>query len=200
MKLLVFAHKGEASHFILKLNFKPKEFVFPGLYSNGQDLLLLTGEGIQNATERSAIVLATFSKNINKIINIGIAGSLDINIPVNQIKIISESYKESNESIEPKKFKFNESGSSWRCVSANDRVLDLDYAQRLARHADIVDRELWAIASCAKLFQLPVSAIKLISDNTLQESHKEQCQDIKALAKKMSESLFDFYQNSQESK
>jgi nucleoside phosphorylase len=193
MKLLIFAHKGEASHFIDKLNFKPCEFIFHGLYTNDEDLLLLTGEGLQNATEKTAIVLAKYSERIESIINIGIAGSLNQEIQINDINFISNSFKETSKDIHPKKFSFKDIESEWKCVSALERVLDINYGKRLAIHADIVDRELWAIASCAKLFKLKVSAIKLISDDAISETEVDICHDIKKQAREMSERLFNFY-------
>ncbi len=192
MKLLIFAHKGEASHFISKLNFKPLPFIFNGLYSNGKDLLLLTGEGLQNATEKTAIVLTKYSKEISQLVNIGIAGSLNLNLKIDESYLICESFKESADSIDGKKFKFTNS-SEFKCISANNRVLDIIYAKKLAAHADLVDRELWAIASCAKIFKVQVIALKLISDNALIENSKDICIDIKARAREMSEKLFKKY-------
>jgi hypothetical protein len=52
MKLLTFAHRGEAQAFLAAYTFKPVDFFFDGLLKSDNYYLLITGEGPHAASEK----------------------------------------------------------------------------------------------------------------------------------------------------
>ena len=70
MKLIVFAHRAEAQAFLKSrhLAFKAEAFAFDGFYYSTEHnlALLLTGEGIQSATEKLAAVCGAKYRKLQK--------------------------------------------------------------------------------------------------------------------------------------
>src|SRR4051812_3931267 len=90
MHLYTFAHKGEALPFIRKRKFSNIPFSLNGLHQNpDQDLLLITGEGLQRTTERLSAVCGVYAPHIKKIFNVGVAGILDKTSSLNLMDIVS---------------------------------------------------------------------------------------------------------------
>jgi len=56
MKLLVFAHRGEAQAFFNHWNFSLVDFFFTGLFKSHRYYLLITGEGPKDASEKSVSI------------------------------------------------------------------------------------------------------------------------------------------------
>lgn len=191
MKLLTFAHRKEAEAFIDHLHFKPIDFHFDGLYKNKSDLLLITGEGTQNASEKVTATISFFKKEIKEIINIGIAGSLTAKIKKNEIVNIRTAYAHHANRLEFKSFTSNSMNTKFDCMTVFERALTLDHRKSLALLADIIDRELWAIASAAHLFKLNFEAIKYISDDLNDEGF---CQLVIKESELISNKLLDYYQ------
>lgn len=189
MKLFVFAHRGEALSFIANYHFKPVDFVFNGLMANDTDLLLLCGEGPQNACEKTISVLALYHEKIESIFNIGIAGSLVSKLSVGDHAWIRSCYAQNGEKCEFKSFT-SKTHTNVDCITAFSRVTTLEQKKELSPFADIVDRELWSIASAAHLFKKEFVALKLISDDA---TGTDTCQLIKEDAPKFSAKLFDLY-------
>lgn len=189
MKLLVFAHRGEAQSFLKNLKFSSHPSV-QDLYINEDYALLVCQEGIYQSLFTLTQALGLLS-NINHIINFGIAGSLSKNFEVGQFLEIRTVYAEG----EFKSFKLHSLNLLHKddCLSANSRVTNLDHAKKLLPIAPIVDRELWALAYVSKQKNIPLSAVKLISDQVLEAI---DCLNIKEQALDFSDKLFEIFQES----
>lgn len=190
MNLLTFAHRKEAEAFIDHLQFKPIEFHFDGLYKNKSDLLLITGEGSQNASEKVTATISYFKNEIKKVINIGIAGSLTSKIKKNEIVEIRTSYAHHANRLEFKSFTSDSSSTTYDCMTVFERALTLEHRKNLSLLADIIDRELWANASAAQLFKLPFQSIKYISDDLNDEGF---CQLVIKESELISQRLLEYY-------
>lgn len=188
MRLLIFAHRGEAQVSLKRESYKPRSFYFDGLCENGKDLLLITGEGLQKTTEKVAAVCASYREKISQIINLGIAGSLSPELTLGEIYSVRTVYKEDgfHSFTTPESSRFD-------CISACRRVLNDEKAAKLGCFAQIVDRELWAIGSCASLFKIPFRSYKLITDHA---GSQTSCFDLKEHAPYFSGKIYDyFYRN-----
>lgn len=190
--LLVFAHRGEAQVFLKKLHLKSLPFHFDGLYQSEDVLLLITGEGLQNASERLSAVVAALRESILRIVNLGIAGGLDRAMDLEKIFSIRTVYRSENAEMQFKTFTTADKTAALDIISASQRILRRESAEKLKPFANIVDREAWACASTADLFKIPFYCYKLLSD--LPEEGTV-CLDIRAQAEKYSSLLFEFYQN-----
>jgi len=188
MKLLTFAHRGEAQHFLKVDNYQSVEFSFKGLYKNKENYLLITGEGIESTNIKMEVVLEHIGSEILGVINIGIAGALDNNLELETIHCVNLILKED----ESKVFYSSNKRLAQSCLSALNRVHNIDYRNKLTQKAQIVDRELWTIADVCSRYNIPVSSIKLISD------YAGKAIDTKRIiqkAKEYSKNLYDFYKS-----
>ncbi|AUN98959.1 hypothetical protein C0V70_12780 [Bacteriovorax stolpii] len=191
MKLLVFAHRGEAQAFFNQWEFAPVEFYFNGLFKTKNYYLLITGEGLKDASEKTVAVIANFKEELDEVINIGIAGSLSPKLKIGDTAWVRSSYAQNAERCEFKSFTTTQH-SSLDCISAYSRVTTLEEKKMLSSFADMVDRELWSIMSAAHLFDLPAFALKLISDEAESDDF---CRLVKeeapALSKKMLQAFLE---------
>jgi len=188
MKLLTFAHRGEAQHFLKVDNYQSVEFSFKGLYKNKENYLLITGEGIESTNIKMEVVLEHIGSEILGVINIGIAGALVNNLELETIHCVNLILKED----ESKVFYSSNKRLALSCISALNRVHNIDYRNKLTQKAQIVDRELWTIADVCSRYNIPVSSIKLISD------YAGKAIDTKRIiqkAKNYSKNLYDFYKS-----
>lgn len=192
MLLLVIAHEGEAREFIRRKHTQAVEFHFSGLFRCADELLLVSGEGIQMATLRLSAVCTYFANKIDRVLNLGIAASLDPALQFNQFYGIHVVHHELKGSAGYPSFTCKDTGSQLACVSALQRVLDDIYAVSLSNIAPIVDRELWAVGSVCQLFRLPFKSYKLISDQAGSATNHARIVAGKELIGKH---LFDFYKN-----
>ena len=165
--LLSFAHRGEAQTFLKNGKYSAVEFAFDGVYESEQTFLVITGEGIQNATEKVTAVCAAFRAQISQVVNIGIAASLQDHIRLNEIYSVRTAYAEHYGKVAFKTFTSDDTTSQIDCLTAAERVLQKSYSDTLSAFAPIVDRELWGCASACALFKLPFRSYKLISDLSL---------------------------------
>ncbi len=197
MRLLTFAHRGEAQVFLKRENYKSISFFFDGLYENGGDLLLITGEGLQKTTEKTAAVCASYNKKISHVINFGIAGSLSPELTLGEIYSVRTVYKENEFHSFTTRGMTSRTAPHFDCISALERVVNDEKAAKLGCFAQIVDRELWAIGSLASLFKIPFRSHKLIADQFLfQTGSQTSCFDLRERAADFSEKIYDyFYQN-----
>jgi nucleoside phosphorylase len=190
MKLLTFAHRGEALAFFKYFEFESVDFFFNGLFKSNDYYLLLTDEGPHAATEKSMATLTRFSSEIDEVINLGVAGSLTLKYKIHDLLWIRTSMAHHAEKLEFKSYSSNGLNSQVDCMSASSRVLSASERHKLSLFADIVDRELWAVASAATFFKLPFSSLKIISDDlSFPNENKEICQLIKDDALNFSEKL-----------
>lgn len=190
MKLLTFAHKGEAREFIKRKHTIPVEFYFDGVFRDAEEILLITGEGIQSTTERLTAVCTYFGQKIDSVLNLGIAGSLVNDLQINQLYGVHNIHIETLYPDNTKVFTTTDQNSKYNCISSLYPVLNDSYARRLADIAEMVDRELWACGSVCKLFKLPLKSYKLISDRAGSDSSPQK---IKSRTDEFSKHLFDFY-------
>ena len=190
-KLLIFAHRGEAQAFFNVWEFLPVNFYFTGLFKNKDHYLLITGEGPKEASEKTVAVLSAFKPEISEVVNIGIAGSLAPKLKVGDLVWVRSSYAQNAERCEFKSFT-TKNHNNIDCITAYSRVTTVEEKKTLSSFADIVDRELWSIASAAHLFRIELSALKLISDES---DSTDICQLVKEEAPALSKKLFTEYQN-----
>lgn len=191
VRLLIFAHRGEAQAFFNEWDLLPVNFYFTGLFKNKDHFVLITGEGPKEASEKSVAVLSSFKDEITEIVNIGIAGSLTPKLKVGDHVWVRSSYAQNAERCEFKSFT-TKTHDNIDCITAYSRVTTPEEKKILSSFADIVDRELWSIASAGHLFRVDVLALKLISDES---DSTDICQLVKDEAPALSKKLFTEYQN-----
>ena len=191
LNLLIFAHRGEAQAFFNEWEFLPVNFYFTGLFKNKDHFLLITGEGPKDASEKTVAVLAAFKSEISEVINIGIAGSLTSKLKVGDHVWVRSCYAQKAKASEFKSYT-TKNHSNIDCITAYSRVSSPEERKILSNFADIVDRELWSIASACHLFKIELNALKLISDES---DSVDVCQLVKDEAPALSKKLFIEYQN-----
>jgi nucleoside phosphorylase len=188
------AHKDEGSVFIERKHTLPVEFSFPGLYRGEDQLLLLTGEGVTSTLKKVHTVCEYFGNKIDRVINLGIAGSLRSDLQINQVYGIRKIFYEPYLHTAEKTYITSNDRASFDCITSFQTVKTSEYARQLAMFAQIVDRELWATAHVCKSFNLPCYAYKLVSDQAGEQTDQEA---IRQKAKEYSTHLFDFYKKLQ---
>jgi nucleoside phosphorylase len=186
MNLLVFAHRGEAQYFLNFDNYQSVDAKIHGLFKNKKNYLLITGEGFESINESINLFLPSNSEQISKVINLGIAGALDKNLKLDSVHSIRNAFVEDGEI----NLKSLDSNAKLDCISARDRVLDSNYAKRLAKYAAIVDMELFAIAESCNKNNIPFISFKLISDYA---GNKTDSKAIIKKSKMYSEKLYNYY-------
>lgn len=207
MRLLIFAHRGEASSFIKGLGCKMHTTAENLSYwSNSRDFILVCGEGSLSCAVTLAHFLTSFKPRISEIVNLGVAGSLLNDDGLQKIYEIRTVYgEESKNKIAYQSFSTDcphgiqslvapNQPPSKDCVSASQRVLDSEYAHELAHYAPIVDRELWTIAFICKKFNLPWRSIKIISDRPTANPQTFSCEWVADQSSEFSSRLFEYYQ------
>lgn len=187
--LLVMAHRGEAQMFIKNWQMSRVDFPFAEMFEQNDALLLICGEGVQNATAKTAAVCGAFREQICEVLNFGIAGALDERLSIGDIYSIRTAYSELSGEAVFQTFTSADAAAAIDCISASRRVRDGEFARKLLPFAPIVDRELWGVASVCKIFRLPFRSFKLISDVPARES---ECAPIAENAPVFSEELFNF--------
>ena len=192
MLLLTIAHRGEAQEFIKRNFTQPVDFHFSGVYRGGEDLLLLTDEGIETSILRVSAALTYFGNKIDRVLNMGIAGALLPSLQVNQIYGIRHVLREHPEENNSPSFSCKETHSKTDCITVNRGVFNIKFAQFLRQKAQICDRELWGIGLTCDQYQIPFKSYKLISDYAGVDT---DIKEIKSRASEYSKHLFDFYKN-----
>ena len=198
MKLLTFAHRGEAQAFLAAYSFKPVDFFFDGLLKSEHYYLLVMGEGPHSASEKTISVLAKYSNEITHVFNLGVAGSLNQKIKMNDLIWVRTSYAHHAEKLEFKSYTTGAIKALNDCMTAYTRVLSFEEKNKLSHFANIVDRELWSVASAANLFKKPCLALKIISDE-MTESEGNICDFVKEKAPFFSEKLLQEFQKEENS-
>lgn len=200
MKLLIFAHRGEAKAFFSSDNLShDKNSPLTDLYYGESYYLLMTGEGHENAMNKTSIALTYLKQQsieIKQVINLGICGSINPNNDdLNQIIPIRTLYsfrgKQDFKSFTCANLE-NSNASRMDLITVEDRVLKKEKVNDLLPIANLVDREAWAIAySVFSFFKIPFFCIKLVSDNVHFED--EFCKNIKENAENYSIQLYQYY-------
>lgn len=184
--LLLFAHRGEAKTFFTHDNLQPFSQIFPRAFENSRYYLLITNEGFQETTENLTHFLAIHHNQISKIINMGVAGSLNDKTTLETVYPIKTIYGEN----EFKSFNIQTPDACHDLISSKTSVDDSEKAKTLSSIASIVDREAWAIASIAKKFNLDFYCYKLISDRANSKDIHKQVKEKHII---YSQKLYNFY-------
>lgn len=193
MKLFVFAHRAEAKYFLEKMHFNAVELNFQNVFQTNENLLLISGEGLQETAQRLSAVCGFFYGKISEVINFGVAGSLSAKVELDKIYSIRTSYAQnSSKNTEFNSFLSFDKIAEFDCISSLERVLTDGEAETLSHFAHLVDRELWAIGSVCKLFNIPFQSYKLVSDLA---GNSTNCTNVQERADFFSKKLFEFYQN-----
>ena len=187
MIVLTFAYKGEALEFIKRKHVLPVDFYFKGLYRDGNELLVITGPGAKQAAATLSKICSYFGNRIQGILNLGIAGSLNPELQLNQIYGIRLILHE----FETEEYTCASHRADRTCITAEQPVGDDRYAAKLrARGADCVDTEAWGLATACHAQNLRFQAYKLISDRAGVSTNSRE---IIKQAPVHSKHLFDFY-------
>lgn len=190
MKLLHFAHRAEAQQFIQHFGAKLIPELFSDVYQTSELIILISGEGTTKTHNKLAFLLGKF--NITKVINLGIAGVLDTSIELDQIVKVRTSYAFIGNGAKFHSYTSMDS-SLYDCITTDQRVLNNEMAKKLGPFAQLVDRELWAVASCCHLLKIPFESFKYLSDYA---GDQTQCLDLKNKAQFFSQKLLEAYLDS----
>lgn len=182
MHLITMAHSGEAQGVIETFRLKK---IAEGLFQSEEFVLLITGEGPFEAATKTALTISQFS--ITKILNIGIAGTLDETFKKGEIHQVRTVYLVQDLKPQFKTFQSFETGLD--CLTSFERILDPEKAKSLRGIGTLIDREAWGVAMAAKTAGIPFSAYKLISDIA---GTKEACELIREEAAHFAESISTF--------
>jgi nucleoside phosphorylase len=184
MTLFVFAHLKEADVFIDKLNFKKENLSLNHVYSNENDLLIITGEGTSNVISKLTHVLSIKKKSISRVLNFGIAGRLDPQLKLNKC------YKINSVIMDGRIFELDEKEDGVSCITSHHSISNESDAKKLMQIGQIVDMELWSVVDVARAFNLPIQSVKLLSDDAGQTV---SLNDVLKNVKFYSERLFDYF-------
>lgn len=151
------AHAGEAQGVIETFTMTK---IRSDLYTHENMVLLLTGEGPFEAATRTALIIPEF--NITSVINLGIAGSLSVDlkpgdfVPVRTIYLVQD--------LKPAFKTFQSLEQGMDCLTSFERILDAEKANILKGIGHLVDREAWGVAMASKTAGIPFKSYKIISD------------------------------------
>ena len=172
--LIICAMEKEAKFIAEKLNLNK---INEKLYKNENISLLISGIGKQ----RTAISLSKYlceNKKPNKIINIGYAGSTDIEI--GKWVCISRSYNYEWEIPGEEKYSMLDFGSQKLNILSNEKIEKVECysAECFVVNTDIeehvaFDMELHSIAILCDEYEIPLYSLKKISDNLSLENYYE---------------------------
>lgn len=199
MKLLVFAHPGEAQSFLNRYSFhSTNEGALANILYHGKEVdLLLTGEGPLEAL--SKVSIAASLKKYDEIINFGLCAGLRENITIGEIYQIRSVFAHTGHSPIFQSFTLEGADTKNRSIDITtsfERILDQDKAQELSVFSPLVDREAYGVAKASALLSTRCSIYKIVSDLPHESSKKANlCEDIKEKASIYSEKLYLFYKN-----
>ena len=182
MHLITMAHLGEAQAIIESFQLKR---LTPHYYEGDSMGCLITGEGPFEAATHTAAILG--QKKFTKVINLGIAGTLNTTHEVGAICEIRSIYL----IIEgkPQYKSFSPSSAGVDCLTSFERILSHEKAKILQGVGDLVDREAWGVAMAAKTQGVDFQCFKLISD---QAGTLGACEVVRDMAQEWSLKLAQF--------
>ena len=192
MQLLCFAHRGECLAWLRQLHLHPLPLSFTTAWQGEGVYVLLTGEGIEQASRTLAAFCGRYAEKISSIINLGLAGGLATHLTRGEVYRVRTIYAAKYaHQVEYQSYSSSEVNALHDCISARVRVLDTPASTSLANFAALVDRELWGLAAVAAQFKLPLRAAKLVSEIVF---NTEICQRARAAREQHSAALFAFWQ------
>ncbi len=208
IRLIAFAHRGEARAFLSEFSCRPSPLK-ENLFQSESKLLyiLISGEGPYRAMSEMALTLgllkAQYPQALTTVYNFGICGSLEDGqanqFAIGDITQIRTIYSNSaNQGMEFKSFTAPALQDDKRhdLVSSHIRVLSKETRVKLSHFAPLVDREAWGFAYACQSANLKLNCFKLISDH----ADGEICQIVKEQAPEWSESLLEKFNTLEEKK
>ena len=194
--LLTFAHRGEAQIFIREWRATPTPFFFEGLLKFEGGYILITGEGLYNALEKTSAVLGYFSEKFKEVWNLGVAGALNPAIELEKIYPLRTFYALSSmKGVEFQSFTSAWEGALTDCISSSQRILREKIADFADHFAPLIDREGWAIARASEAFKIPFFSAKITSDRCVGEK-QNLAERVRAKASFWSDQLYHFFLSS----
>ncbi len=204
MKLLIFAHRGEAQTFLKEEKARVCESgvlgpPLQGLFQCSLGHILITGEGPHRALGKTCTVLAALSargQRVEQVWNLGIAGALRPEISLGDIYPLRTIYALASHAPHSQ-VEFHSYTSHWPharsdCVSSPVRILDSAAADHADNFAPLVDGEAWGVARACQSFEIPFFPVKLASDRpTL--ANPDACQSGRAGAATWSDQLYRWF-------
>ena len=191
MKLLVFAHYGEAKEFIKNIPAIRARFdLHPQFYIAPDLALLITGEGMDRVFLSLGKVLAQLSE-IEQVNNFGIAATLDEQLARDRIVGVRTVYRYLSSAMEFKSYSSSDEQANLDCVSSFQRIQNPREAKKLSHFGDLLDRELWAIGALCHFHHIPFRSFKLLSDRA---DGNASCQLIQSRTDEYSQRLFQQFE------
>ncbi len=201
MKLLIFAHRGEAQAFLQEMRPEAVSHLpgWPGdgLFRWDAGYLLIAGEGPWRALEKACCVLASLSATdapATEVWNLGIAGALRPEARLGEIYPLRTLYTLASHNLQ---IQFESFSSHWAqakidCVSSPVRIFGDAAADTADNFAPLVDCEAWSIARACRQFGLPFFPVKLASDRPRSASPRS-CQMMRDQAEEWSGQLWRWF-------
>lgn len=184
--MLVFAHKKEAQAFLGNNGFAEKIFLMDNVYKNNSGYLLITGQGLENASQKLKAFLIDKYAEIKRVINMGTAGRINDQVKTDNIYAIHKVFAPE---ISQTAFQSSSRNSKIGCVSVKQPISS-QVLKNLDASVCLVDMELWSIASVVNAYGIPFDAYKIVSDNAKDTADK---QVIIKRAHFFSTKLWEFY-------
>lgn len=185
MHLITLAHTGEAQSIIERFNLQR---ISPQFYEGDDFDCLITGEGPFEAAIATSSALAR--KSYERVINLGIAGTLNVKMSPGTIHQVRTIYLVVNGSPQFKSFSLSSTGAD--LITSFERILSPEKADVLRGLGAMVDREAWGVAMAAKSALVSCESYKLISDIA---GTREACELVKDRAQELSQHLCQFLMN-----
>ena len=203
-RLLIFAHKQEASAFLKRGDWRRCEKVpslYEGVYTKERevsaDYLCITGEGVHAVLHGLTRVLGYLAGEVTSLVNMGLCGSLraENENEIGQVCEVRMAYDYGHGKPLFQSYGCYRSGllPSMDCISAMERVGDKTMRYELGHHASLVDREIWAVGYVAEKYALRFSGLKVISDLANDFTVKERPN--RSQAEAWSEALYRAYES-----
>jgi hypothetical protein len=185
--LLCCAHFGEAAALFRHDRWQKRSLgTFDCFERADGTRLLITGEVAAHAMHRISFALGRMHGDVDRLINFGVAASLDPTLKVGDTVSIRTAYGSSAPGqYEYRSFTGASAEASVDCISSAIRVLDNKHLPFYRAYARVLDRELWAIAFAAQSAGIPWDAFKAISDHI----GSTDCQQIREHSEEWSQAL-----------
>ena len=201
MILLTFATEIEAGPFIDHHGLKEKDITGPyELYEKGDISLIITGMGsIKGAVYLSDLIQKKKREgvSIKKITNYGIAGCLSDKFCIGDVVEIDKVIKYNPvEFSKPKPNKHfvssfpeiivNAKKGDLHTLATSDHPIFIEEdSKRVAKYANFVDMEGYGYAFVAKLYHIPITLLKGISDFVFKHSEESFRENVKVSLEKL---------------
>ena len=161
MRLLHFAHKAEAAHFLKNIATKSVEDIAKGQCLYGEnEIILITGEGAASTTIKLSAVLTHFHGQIRSVINLGAAGALAKNLNYGDIVSLRTVLHQE----QMKTFQSADLQSEIDGLSLLGPVNDPIEKEKLSVRAHVADLEAYDCAQVCDFFKIPFFSFKVITD------------------------------------